>query len=128
MNTFTKAFTVTHTVLSPYVLGLVYTIRGYSLSPPLFSHSCLAKARARWKRERAKATGPRSVFSDAVVTPAHAKRSISLPPFGQKEARNEHSGIRVAVHYTGLLAGSRPVRYIRRQYCTSLEIAVEFML
>ena len=49
------------TVLSPYVLGLVYTVHdtGYSLSPPLLTHSCLAKARARWnesEREPLKAS------------------------------------------------------------------------
>ena len=66
---------------------------GYSLSPPLFSHSskhsCLAKARARWNEsERKPLVSLR--LSDAVSL----RRTQSVPsrsPFGQKEARNEHS-------------------------------------
>ena len=32
-----------------------------------------------------------TIPSERLAAIAHAKRSISLPPFGQKEARNEHS-------------------------------------
>ena len=87
---------------------------GYSLSPPLFFHSCLAKARARWNEsERKPLVSLR--LSDAVSL----RRTQSVP--SRSSLRPERSekrtlGIRVAVHYTGY----SPVptsEYIRRQYC-----------
>ena len=88
---------------------------GYSLSPPLFSHSCLAKARARWNEsERKPLVSLR--LSDAVSL----RRTQSVPsrsPLRPERSEKRTLGIRVAVHYTGY----SPVptsEYIRRQYCT----------
>ena len=87
---------------------------GYSLSPPLFSHSCLAKARARQNEsERKPLVSLR--LSDAVSL----RRTHSVPsrsPLRPERSEKRTLGIRVAVHSTGY----SPVptsEYIRRQYC-----------
>ena len=89
---------------------------GYSLSPPLFSHSCLAKARARWNEsERKPLVSLR--LSDAVSL----RRTQSVPsrsPLRPERSEKRTLGIRVAVHYTGYSPVSTS-EYIRRQYCIS---------
>ena len=77
------------TVLSPYVLGLVYTIR-VTRYPHHFFLTLVWRRRERDGTRASESHWSRSVFR----TPCHsgARKVFHLaPPFGQKEARNEHS-------------------------------------
>ena len=77
------------TVLSPYVLGLVYTIR-VTRYPHHFFLTLVWRRRERDGTRASESHWSRSVFR----TPCHsgARKAFHLaPPFGQKEARNEHS-------------------------------------
>ena len=114
--------------MSPYEFSRLYSIvsvctrfgvhdTGYSLSPPLFSHSCLAKARARWNEsERKPLVSLR--LSDAVSL-RRTQSVLSRSPLRPERSEKRTLGIRVAVHYTGY----SPVptsEYIRRQYCINI--------
>ena len=77
------------TVLSPYVLSLVYTIR-VTRYPHHFFLTLVWRRRERDGTRASESHWSRSVFR----TPCHsgARKAFHLaPPFGQKEARNEHS-------------------------------------
>ena len=82
-------FVIIITVLSPYVLGLVYTIR-VTRYPHHFFLTLVWRRRERDGTRASESHWSRSVFR----TPCHsgARKAFHLaPPFGQKEARNEHS-------------------------------------
>ena len=109
-----------YTVLSPYVLGLVYTIR-VTRYPHHFFSLLSGEGESEMERERAKATGLAPSYGRR-VTPAHANVP-SRSPLRPERSEKRTLGIRVAVHYTGY----SPVptsEYIRRQYCMQLSINI----